>query len=305
MRPCFYLCELSDRTLIPRWALSLARAQKSRKSGTDALRTAPLSSLLYYYENSKSLAKRADTSRPGGKYYRIMRRRQGDTLAKFNASSAMLAIGFGLWFSLACAGMAILWHYSTTPGKEGDPPKQWPSSSALQREPGTSTIVIFMHPKCPCSRASLEELSGLLAHSARRLLAYVVFLRPPGENNSWTHTDLWYSASKLPDVRVVNDIEGRETRLFHAAVSGATVVYDASGKLTFHGGITGARGHSGDNPGRSAVESYAQSGTATLTRTPVFGCPLFDPNSQALPPRAATERRASECGDNQSVSRLR
>ena len=99
-----------------------------------------------------------------------------------------------------------------------------------------------------------------------------------GKADSWIHT--WHAASDLPGTAVISDLGGREVDLFRAAISGETVVYDAAGDLRFHGGITGARGHAGDNAGCSAVESYANTGAAPLAQTSVFGCPIFNPTSQ-------------------------
>ena len=140
---------------------------------------------------------------------------------------------------------------------------------------------MFVHPKCPCSRASISELAVLLAHAAGKLHAHVIFLEPQGKEDSWTHTDLWRAASELPGTVVISDLGGREADLFRAAISGETVVHDAAGDLRFHGGITGARGHAGDNAGCSAVESYASTGAAPLAQTPVFDA-LF---SMSLPPK--------------------
>jgi hypothetical protein len=142
---------------------------------------------------------------------------------------------------------------------------------------------MFVHPKCPCSRASISELAVLLAHSAGNLHAQVIFLKPQGKEDAWTHTDLWYAASELPATVVISDLGGREADIFHAAVSGETAVYDAAGNLRFHGGITGARGHVGDNAGCSAVQSYANAGATPLARTPVFGCPLFSKSVAQTP----------------------
>jgi hypothetical protein len=197
--------------------------------------------------------------------------------------SLALPIAFALWLLLACTGMTALWIYSVAPGKSGTPPDRWPESSSLQRAPGASTLVMFVHPNCPCSRASISELAVLLAHSAGQLHAQVIFLKPPGEEDSWTHTDLWRAASQLPGTAVISDAEGREAELFRVTISGETLLYDASGNLRFHGGITGARGHSGENAGCSAVQSYANTGTIPLARTPVFGCPLFDDSTSRIP----------------------
>jgi hypothetical protein len=183
---------------------------------------------------------------------------------------------FVLWLALIVAGMVGLWLYSTAPGKEADPPERWPAFSAFQRTAGASIRLMFVHPKCPCSNASISELAVLLAHSAGNLRAQVIFLKPTGKEDDWVHTGLWREASKLAAAVVVSDPCGREADLFHAAVSGETMLYDAEGHLKFHGGITGARGHVGANAGSVALESYANAGALTRTRTPVFGCPLFN-----------------------------
>jgi hypothetical protein len=194
-----------------------------------------------------------------------------------------LAIAFLLWLSVTCTGFAALWIYSSTPGEEGNPPDEWPGSSSLRPAPGTSTLVMFLHPRCPCSRASIYELALLLAHSAGHLQAQVVFLSPPGETDSSTHSDLWRAASSLPGAVLISDLGGREAALFRAATSGETVVYDATGNLRFHGGITGARGHVGDNAGCSTIEAFANAGVTSTARTRVFGCPLFNNPTSRTP----------------------
>jgi len=54
-----------------------------------------------------------------------------------------------------------------------------------------------------------------------------------------------------------------------------TVVYDPSGRLLFRGGITSARGHAGDNAGRSAIVAAVEANDPARMATPTFGCELF------------------------------
>jgi hypothetical protein len=49
----------------------------------------------------------------------------------------------------------------------------------------------------------------------------------------------------------------------------------ASGSLVFSGGISDARGHEGDNPGRTALMAILTGGHPAAIRTPVFGCYLY------------------------------
>ena len=52
---------------------------------------------------------------------------------------------------------------------------------------------------------------------------------------------------------MLRDDDGAEARRFGAETSGQTLLYDARGALAFSGGITGARGHAGDNAGRASL----------------------------------------------------
>ena len=185
-----------------------------------------------------------------------------------------------LWLFAVSIGLWLLWGYENTPGVGAEPPRQWPADSRIQRATDRATLVMLAHPHCPCTRASIGELASLMAQSQGRVTAYVLFLKPAGFSEDWEKTDLWQSAANIPGVTAVIDDGGAEARRFHAATSGQTILYDAEGRLLFSGGITGSRGHSGDNAGRSAIVSLVNAGAADRAETFVFGCPLFDPNSE-------------------------
>jgi hypothetical protein len=139
---------------------------------------------------------------------------------------------------------------------------------------------MLSHPHCPCTRASIEELNRLMAQTQGRVIAYVLFLKPTGSSTDWEKTDLWQSAARIPGVKVLVDDNGSEAHRFHAMTSGQTALYDIDGHLLFSGGITRARGHSGDNAGRSAIVSLLNTGDSDQTETPVFGCPLYGNGSE-------------------------
>jgi hypothetical protein len=144
---------------------------------------------------------------------------------------------------------------------------------------------MLAHPHCPCTRASIGELASIMAHSQGRLTAYVLFLKPQVFSEDWEKTDLWQSAATIPGVTVIPDDDGREARLFRAVTSGQVVLYHSEGRLLFSGGITSSRGHSGDNAGQSSIVSLVNAGVPVRTETFVFGCPLFDPNSECWGPK--------------------
>jgi hypothetical protein len=173
-----------------------------------------------------------------------------------------------------------MWGYENAAGAAGQAPAHWPANSRLEHAADRTTLVMLAHPHCPCTRASIGELALLMAKSQGRVTAYVLFLKPTGSADDWEMTDLWQSAASIPGVSVFADADGVEAKNFQAATSGQTVLYDAGGNLLFSGGITASRGHSGDNAGRSAIVSLLSGGESELTKTSVYGCPLFDLNSE-------------------------
>jgi hypothetical protein len=115
-----------------------------------------------------------------------------------------------------------------------------------------------------------------MAQCGHRLAARVLFIRPAGTGADWEETDLCGSARAIPGVYVDMDGDGREAQRFAAETSGNVVLYSADGRLLFHGGITAARGHAGDNLGQGAVVALVNAGASTVDRTCVFGCLLCD-----------------------------
>lgn len=197
----------------------------------------------------------------------------------FERSKKSIITAACIWLLVVCAGSLLMAQYSLTAGDAGAPPRQWPQTCPVPGEPGMCRLVMFIHPHCPCSRATLGELERLMARSQGLLTAQVWFIQPEGFTEEWARTDLWSAARVIPGVMVYVDHSGSQARLFHAMTSGQTLVYDAGGRLVYQGGITLARGHAGDNPGREAIEAFLKTKTVVSASSPVFGCALSRDNS--------------------------
>lgn len=196
-----------------------------------------------------------------------------------------LAHGSGLWIAAAClwgsgilGGMiALAWH-DASPGIVEPAPTHWPTGSQIALADHSATLIMFAHPHCPCTRASLGELEKLVAHREGLADCWVVFLRPSDVSQDWEATDLIATAKAIPGVRVLSDLDGAEARRFHVLTSGHTLLYGSDGGLLFSGGMTVARGHAGDNDGRSSLESLLVHSMPLARQTPVFGCPIRVPD---------------------------
>lgn len=178
------------------------------------------------------------------------------------------------WLGSCLLGGWLLLSYAAAPGRAATAPAHWPES-ALPRAPGRSSLVLFAHPHCPCTRATLDNLAWVLTRAGRGVDARVLVYAPSGMPAGWERAALWRQAESIPGVRVSADRDGALARTFGAATSGQALLYGEDGRLLYRGGLTGARGHAGDNAGRQAVLALARGEGAPRDEGPVFGCALL------------------------------
>lgn len=188
----------------------------------------------------------------------------------------LATIGAIAWFVAVSAGLLTLTAYDTAPGVAAMPPAAWPSASRLARDAGRGTIVLVLHPHCPCSRASVDELEALLPAIRHDARVHVLLVAPAGTPPGWSDGDLTARVTTLPDVDVTVDAGAAEATHFGAATSGQTYVFDAAGTLQFSGGITPSRGHRGEGAARAAVLAALRDEASPDTTARVFGCALTD-----------------------------
>ena len=180
-----------------------------------------------------------------------------------------------LWLVAAGTGFAWILNYQSSSGVAGVAPEHWPSGTQLVLDSKYDTLVMFAHPQCPCTEATMEELNHLLARSEGSVTAQVWFFKPDAFSHDWVRSDLWKSAAAIPGVTVREDVNGAQARLFGAETSGYVLLFDTHGRLLFKGGITGSRGHAGDNAGENAIIALLKGQAAGLDQTPVYGCSLL------------------------------
>ena len=192
--------------------------------------------------------------------------------------AVLIGIAWTVSIGLATRPLFI---YENTAGMPGAPGSHWPSTNLIQRSCGKFTLVMFAHPDCPCTRASIAELGMLMTKLPGKLDAVVEFRKPGASERDARTTDLWQTAAAIPGASVRFDNDGQAVRAFGAAVSGQTMLYDREGRLVFSGGITAFRRHVGDSPGADAIIRRVSGGQAPI-RAAVFGCSLRDPDTQQL-----------------------
>src|SRR4051794_8630920 len=89
------------------------------------------------------------------------------------------------WAAALAIGAAKLWHFDSTAGEPSRAPAQWPSDTQLVHDPSRPTLLLSIHPQCPCSRATLSELARLMTRSQGKVNAIVLVVRPAGVAAGW------------------------------------------------------------------------------------------------------------------------
>ncbi|HVR19589.1 MAG TPA: hypothetical protein VMS65_07830, partial [Polyangiaceae bacterium] len=83
------------------------------------------------------------------------------------------------WVVGIAGGMKALYDHSGTAGEAAQAPPSWPAQGVIARDTGRPTLVMLAHPRCPCTRASVAELSVLMTRAQGRVSAHVLFVEPP------------------------------------------------------------------------------------------------------------------------------
>lgn len=184
-----------------------------------------------------------------------------------------------LWLTLVACGLIGMNSYSMTPGRsEFSAQHKSPTVS-----PGHLQLLVFIHPKCPCTAATIHELSGVVSSVKTRIAITAYLYTPPTAPSDWLNTANERALKKMEGVRIVSDINATEAQRFHVNTSGHLMLFDSHGNLRFSGGITAGRGHEGDNPALSAFRDAVQHASddhshkplsPSFSTAPVFGCSL-------------------------------
>src|SRR5437899_2755237 len=125
-----------------------------------------------------------------------------------------------IWLLAVAGGIGVLLRYENTPGQINTTPRQWPEESRIQRPKDGPILLMFAHPECPCTRASIDELNRLLARCRGQLVVEALFFQPASLPQDHVRGSLWQRAEALPGISVRSDPDGLEARRFGAETSG-------------------------------------------------------------------------------------
>lgn len=193
------------------------------------------------------------------------------------ARKPALLIALATWLSCCVAATAVLTVYSHTPNEAGAARAQLTDLSAIHLDDSRPTLVMFVHPRCPCTLASVEGLARLQRKLQGRFALRVIFSVPQGMDTNWHRSTLWDNVGRLPDCERVLDPGSQLTRQAGAKTSGTVALYEPGGHLVFWGGVTSSRGHAGDSLGTDAIVNYFNNDPFP-DHAQVYGCSITGPD---------------------------
>jgi hypothetical protein len=179
------------------------------------------------------------------------------------------------WLIAVASGFAVLHRYASTPAHVGIVPSSWPVQDRIALEVDRLTLIVAIHPRCPCTRATALALEELLASRPGQARLNVLVYKPAQASDSWAASRISRSLSSLPDAQSWIDADGALASRFGAVTSGQVLAFDAHGELCFSGGVTPVRGQVGPNAGYAALASLLDHKPAQQKKFPVFGCSIL------------------------------
>ncbi len=185
------------------------------------------------------------------------------------------------WLCLVVAIFGAMAAYAAKPGAVGDVPQTWPKNppAAMSLDPQQPTLVLAVHPRCPCTRATISELERALAKAPALPTTYALIYEPGPddpvhEDESFARTSIASRLAKLPGVILIPDPDAQIASRFGARTSGHTLVYTPDAALAYSGGLTPTRAHEGPNTGSASLIELFNARQSLASEAPVFGCPL-------------------------------
>jgi hypothetical protein len=181
---------------------------------------------------------------------------------------------FVIWVLIVLSGFLLLSAYAARPGNSGKPPGRWPRASEVPFDSSRPNLLIFLHPECPCSRASVTELAYVLDRFGDRVSAHAIVVDHQNSRELRGSCGILDDLVSVPTLLTWIDQGAVESSRFRVATSGHVLLYNSRGWLTYSGGITAARGHVGRSFGRDAVLAQITGHGDAAPESPVFGCRL-------------------------------
>lgn len=179
---------------------------------------------------------------------------------------------FLIWIFLVLSGFAFFYQYEF---EEGDFHVKKDYSKIIEKhfssQDLSNILICFLHPKCPCSDATIYELNRLRT-SNKELKIIAVLSFPENTYSEWkTINRVDNQLSRIEGLEIIEDKNSEMAKDFGGLTSGSCYLFRDS-ELMFAGGITPSRGHLGKTEAHEIISKKASNEDLLVQK--VFGCPI-------------------------------
>lgn len=183
-----------------------------------------------------------------------------------------------VWAAGLAVGYVQLLAHAQTPGAIGATTADVPPPELRDgRTPGRHLVVLALHPRCPCSSATVGELADVLGWTPEVFdLVLLTYVPSDPAAGPWPAPTVPAALRRfLP--RLVPDADGQLAARLGAETSGHVLVYNHADRPVFSGGVTPGRAHHGRTEGQRLLRDFLaeRMGVPAMAVTaPVYGCPI-------------------------------
>lgn len=194
-----------------------------------------------------------------------------------------VTIASAVWLLAIVVVFGAFTRYHIAAGANANAPDILPASIVCkQSDCKDYHLLFFVHPGCPCTKASWYELERVLHPISTRTHVTAIVLEYNYSIPAQDHTEVakLVGASEFVDVLYLPEQIVRDE--FGVTTSGQCLMYNASKNLVFEGGVTPSRNHTGPNKGIEELLRIAGPQGYKLqvpkgqpvAKTRVYGCDL-------------------------------
>jgi hypothetical protein len=164
--------------------------------------------------------------------------------------------------------------YKSTPGKASLFVGRAPDSSSIKFDSKHYNFITFIHPKCSCSEATIENLTTMTRDFANKNISFhVVFYSSSELGSDLENSKYVKEVKELQNTRIYFDKKLTDFSLYDVETSGQSFLFDTEKNLIFKGGITESRGHLGETLSMRKIAGYLEGEKPnSITLAPTFGC---------------------------------
>lgn len=193
----------------------------------------------------------------------------------------IISVIISIWVGSIIWSTKAMLIFQFTPGKMGKVFNDFPQKSKLVLDQTLPTLILFLHPKCTCSKASVEEIK-IIKSSIKKEFKLIAVVQTASLKLTDELEKLKEELSTLPHSTIVNDSYSFETNLFSVKTSGQIYIYSSFGELIYTGGSTSSRGTSSPSELRRTIASILETNKKPhqLITKSIYGCEMDNKNDQ-------------------------